>query len=517
MAPDTRRFILWSAFLFLPIIGWAVGAHHLGLFHAPGSLIRNTFALVPSTWSYEPLVYGLVGGFVAAALIFLLMLLPERKTDGFAGAKYRKFVRGTRVATAEKLRSLTQQNTPQIDVAGIPMPTEAETLHLLINGATGSGKSVMLRQLTYTARRRGDRMFVVDPNGDLLSRFARPGDVILNPYDARTQGWSFYNEIRADYDWHRFAFSIVPLGKDANAEEWNTYGRLLLREAAKKLHIMGQPSIHELFRWCTIAPPEELKLFLEGTLAESLFAGSSEASRALSSARFVLSSKLAEHTSMPAGDFSIRDWLEDPNAGSLFVTWREDMAKAMKPLVSAWTDVFCTSILSLPESRSRRWWLNIDELASLEKLASLQDALTKGRKHGLRVCACLQATSQLNDIYGGDQAQTLRASFRSLVVLGGAKTDPQTAEDMSKALGEHEVERIDYSQTRAVRSDSTGERIVRTRERVVMPAEVAALPHLTGYVAFAGELPIARVVLTPTDFRQHTAPFVEPTTFGANP
>ena len=38
------------------------------------------------------------------------------------------------------------------------------------------------------------------------------------------------------------------------------------------------------------------------------------------------------------------------------------------------------------------------------------------------------------------------------------------------------------------------------RERVVMPSEIQALPALTGYLAFAGELPIARVTLTPREY-----------------
>ena len=148
--------------------------------------------------------------------------------------------------------------------------------------------------------------------------------------------------------------------------------------------------------------------------------------------------------SMPDGKFSIRDWMEN-GSGSLFITWREDMKEAMKPLVSAWVDVFGSSALSLPESEAVAWWMALDELASLEKLASLQDVLTKGRKHGVRVIAGLQSVSQLTDIYGKEQATTLRASFRSLVVLGGSKTDSETAEAMSLALGEHEVARPEYT------------------------------------------------------------------------
>lgn len=93
--------------------------------------------------------------------------------------------------------------------------------------------------------------------------------------------------------------------------------------------------MQDLFKYTSIVPAEELKKFLSGTLAESLFAGSSEASKALTSARFILADKLTEHVAMPTGDFSIRTWLEREDKSNLFMTWREDMSEAMKPLISA--------------------------------------------------------------------------------------------------------------------------------------------------------------------------------------
>src|SRR3546814_11769489 len=61
---------------------------------------------------------------------------------------------------------------------------------------------------------RNDRMIVIDPNGDLLSKFWPPGNVILNPYDARSQGWAFFNEVRADYDWKRLRSEERRVGKE---------------------------------------------------------------------------------------------------------------------------------------------------------------------------------------------------------------------------------------------------------------------------------------------------------------
>ena len=380
------------------------------------------------------------------------------------------------------------------------------TLHLLVGGSTGSGKSVLIREMAYSALLRGDRIVVADPNGDMVAKFHRPGDVILNPYDSRGLGWTFFNEIRKEYDWKRFALSLVPRGQTKEEEEWCAYARLLLGETARKLALVGRPSITDLFHWTTIEKPDELKAFLAATAAESLFVG---ADKALASARFVLSAKLPEHLSMPAGDFSLRSWLADPKGGNLFITWREDMAEALKPLISAWVDVLCTSILSLGEDRNRRIWMFLDELASLEKLPSLEDAATKGRKAGLRIVAGLQSTAQLERIYGREEAQTLRSCFRSLVVLGGAKTDPKTCDDMSQSLGEHEVEREVFSRTRSVKGDSTSSQLQRARERVVLPSEIASLPDLTGYLAFAGNYPIAKVKLDIVRLRNRVPAFEE--------
>ena len=150
-----------------------------------------------------------------------------------------------------------------------------------------------------------------------------------------------------------------------------------MSETAQKLFSIGKGSLQDLFHWTTLTPAEDLKNLLKDTAAESLFVGPP---RALASARFVLSSKLSAHLPMTAGDFSLRDWLEDPNGGNLFITWREDMAVALRPLISSWIDVLCTSILSLPEDENRRLWMIIDELASLENLASLRMPRPKAAK-----------------------------------------------------------------------------------------------------------------------------------------
>ncbi len=505
---DIERRQLSAGVLFLPpALAWLAVVRHTEIL-PPGHRLHALYQLVLATPHKPWLMLALAGGLAVGGLGVWLLAVVGRSE--FGGAPFQKFLRGTRIVSAERLRrQMSERGRKQVTVAGIPLPLGAENLHLLIGGGTGAGKSTLFREIALGAAKRGDRMFCLDPNGDMLSKFWKDGDVLLNPYDARTEGWSFFNEIRADFDFHRYALSIVPRGQTAEAEEWASYGRLLLRETARKLVSQGQPSVRELFRWTTIASPTDLQTFLAGTLAESLFAGSVEATKALASARFVLSDKLPEHVTMPPGSFSLRRWLEDPEAGTLWITWREDMAAALKPLVSAWIDALFVSILSMPEDSRRRLWAFIDELASLERLATLEAALTKGRKHGLRVVAGLQSTAQLDGIYGREAAQTLRSCFSSLAVLRISKSDPATAEDFSRSLGEHEVERERESRSVGTRYASSGRQLVHERERVVAASELTALPDLTGYLAIVGDRPIARFATDYRPYRNRVPGFIE--------
>lgn len=505
MTRDDRSVVFVGAILGLAFVTWlGAAAWRYGVERPVARGLMRIAELTPRDGL-------LIGALALGALVgFLLADWAFRHYDTeFGGAAFKRFLRGTRMISHRGLQRQTREpGRAQVMVADTPMPTWLETLHLLVAGATGTGKTVALGQVIETVLRRSDRLIIVDPNGTFLSRFYFPGDVILNPFDRRSQGWSIFNELRDAYDFKRYALSVVPKGLTDEAEEWNGYARLLFQAATRKMASVGNTDIYSLIKLLSAESDESLKEFLADTEAEGLFVGAREA---LSSARFILAKYLDPHQYLKkdCGAFSIRRWLEDEGGGNLYITWREDMLEALKPLVSTWVDILCTSILSLPESPRRRTWMVIDELDSLQKLPSLEAALTKGRKHGLRVVAGIQSTAQLERTNGEKDATVLRSCFRNVLVLGGGRADSKTAEDLSRSLGEHEVERETVGETTSQRSGSRNRTARIERERVVMASEIQSLPELTGYVAFAEDVPIARVRLAPRRYGERHPAILE--------
>lgn len=496
-------YVLASTVISLAVWCFIVTSH----FQIHQSYYKGLFQAVALIPQNSTLLWFAVGSVVLGISISaFLWWLHANYSEGTLDSRHH--IRGSQIVNARRLKWKTSnKKEKQITIAQVPIPERIETLHFLIGGRTGTGKTVAIKEMLQGILARGDRVIITDPNGDFLSHFFKKGDVILNPFDRRGQGWSIFNEINGTYDHERFAKSVIPLSGSATDKEWREYAQLLFSETTRKLFEEHRFSTKELMEWLTLKPAEELGAFLSGTAAQGQF--DPGASKALASTRFIIARYIAPHQYLRPGNFSLKAWLKDEKAGNLYITWREDMADALRPLISTWLDILCTSILSYSPRETRRIWIIIDELASLEQLNSLEAALTKGRKHGLRIITGLQSTAQLDHLYGNKKAVVLRSCFSNLLILGGTSSDAQTAEDFSKGLGEQDLERIQVSTTSTRQGRQRTEVKQRVKERVVLPSEITNLPTLSGYLSLAGEYPIAHVKLKPLTLPEKTTRFDE--------
>lgn len=447
---------------------------------------------------------------IAFIVFFWLWGLRSKSDDS-------SHLRGTRLVTGQQLQQILKSEEADITIGLQKYPRRIENLHLLITGATGTGKSVAISEMLDGIEKRGDRVFLADAGGNFLkNRYnAKRGDIVLNPFDARCPSWSPLAEMQGDWDADRIAKSIVPEG-DGASREWNEYARTFV-SAVLRYTWRANGTNAEISRLGLVSGTEELRAIFAGTPAAALVAEGND--KMLASVRAIAGTYLSpfQYLDPNAGrnGFSLQKFASDDGGrGWVFCTFRDDQLATLRPLIACFTDIVSTAILSLDADPNRKFWLILDEFASLGKVSSIYDFLTKARKAGGRAVIGLQSVAQLRDAYGRDGAQTLLSCLSSKLVL--RCPDPETAEIMSKALGEQQFVRVVQSGGWSASSgvnDSSGhhenwQQQVAT-ERVVLPSDLQKLPDLTGYLDLAGDIPPAPVKLFPRQ-RETVAKTFEP-------
>ena len=82
----------------------------------------------------------------------------------------------------------------------------SETMHFLVSGATGSGKTNLIHNLLPQARIYDQAAVVVDQTGEMIAKYYDPsrGDIIFNPFDARSKAWDFWQDCHDELTLERF-------------------------------------------------------------------------------------------------------------------------------------------------------------------------------------------------------------------------------------------------------------------------------------------------------------------------
>lgn len=411
-----------------------------------------------------------------------------------------QFNRGTRIASAEEVKKLVFQKLPKksqpprLDVGMVPIPRVAEPYHFGIMGSTGTGKSVQLNQFLQEVRKENDTVIVVDSGGAFIEKHYDPEcDFIFNPFDNRCINWSPLFEMKGPWDASALAKSIVPDGVGDN-KDWNGYAQTFLTSLMTKLNEEGRLDLKDLLYYALAASYEELLEYLKGTAA----VGQMGSDRTFGSIRNILTSHLSVYANLPGGSdyqFSVRDMVDQEHSGFLFMSYRDDQLDSVKELFACMLDVIARAILSQNEdpTKQRRIWLVIDEFASLGRVQSIESVATKARKMGGCLVLGIQTISQLKGRYGEHGAQTILSCLSTWLVL--RTEDADTAEYLSRYIGEVEVTRVANSVNQADSGNTQGQNEQQTTVKAVLPSEIQSLPSLEGFLRLSGGYPICKVQL----------------------
>ena len=137
MDQTVKAQMSFGAILFCPLVAWIAVAK--GVFGFTPENVRERFVyFITNTFTLWPLWAALLGGVFVGILIAIAIHIYGKQT--FAGAHFSKFYRGTQLVTSAALARLTRESIEQITIAGVPIPTKAESTHISVGGATGTGK-----------------------------------------------------------------------------------------------------------------------------------------------------------------------------------------------------------------------------------------------------------------------------------------------------------------------------------------------------------------------------------------
>ena len=421
-----------------------------------------------------------------------------------------QIISGTLLARDMKdtIKSVTRSPKGSSDIriaSVIPLPKFSEFQGIKFHGSIGSGKSEGIKRLLDDIRASGDPAIIYDKECVLKPYyFDSVIDSELNPMSTLCENWDIWAECQTPIEIAALAMYMMPKAVQGSDPFWVDAARTIFSTVAWEMREQEDRTIIKLLQVILTTSLEELRGILNKTEAENLV--SKDIEKTAISIRAVMATYTKalrfleglekDKTKKP---FSIRQWVKAQSEstahkkGWLFITSRANVHAEIKPLISAWIGMAMKGIQDLPANSGRRFWIVIDEMASLNRLENFSDIAADIRKFGGCIAIGVQSISQLEFIYGRDEATAISDLFNTSIY--SRSPTQRVAEWVSKDLGEQVVEEVRESQSygpNAIRDGNTISR-QRTTRRTIDAGTIMTLPDLTYFVRLVGDHPITRL------------------------
>jgi hypothetical protein len=489
--------------------GHQIAAAHLSIFaglvaalepyHMPGSELRLTL-----------LDIARAGGVAALISAALTALLAWGIGDTIRKKYQRKHIlRGAEEVplsvVARQARKAGSRIAWRLDPKGsagcnlLPFPQQNEPTHVMLVGASGSGKTQLLYPAIEAAIEATNdpsvRVVVFDPKPNYLQAlFDEQKDLLFNPFDGRSIQVTITNQINDLADLDLFVRSTIPdaPGIGGNESFFRDSARTLLEEITKKAVRAGASNTR--FFLMLSQPIEGLKKLLKGTKAASLLEGSGNSAADIIK---TMSTHIKWIEHLPDGDFIVDDWVQqkmDPDPGVLFLPAPEHLRGMLAAPHAFVLQLIARSLMSLPDDPNRRMFFFLDEFTSLTRIDKVIDLVKFARSKGASCWFGCQDFAQVRKLYGAEHTITLLNSCSSQFIL--RQNGEESAEALSKRIGERETREfrrnVSFGEegqeeqngnrkrnSRERENESISEFV--TRERAVLPAELLHLEQLRFY------------------------------------
>lgn len=412
---------------------------------------------------------------------------------------------------SQKQISLYTKNKPHIlSIGNINIPTDTECKHILVFGASGSGKSVLLSQFlnqinTYSQKYNDKRHYIItDVKPEFVGKFAKPDDYIFCPFDKRSISWSIFNDIDDISDYDTFA-SILFEQEGAKDPFWGLAAGAIFADGLKYLDLQGRKTNQDILEFFK-QPAEDLTEAINSLpptlITSKQYLNAPENTFASILATLASGLKpfmhLKDSTDNNAA-FSFKQYIREEyqrtngTIPNLYLLVPANRQRIMAPLLSLVMDIMINEALSLPESQNCRLYFIIDEIGSINKIQLLPDLITKGRSYGISILALTQDPGLLREKYGPQVMQSFLNNFGTQIVL--RINDAATAKELADNFGVEEI--IEYKES--IQLPQNGSPIPSisqdtTTKSLILPSQLQALPPFKGYGKILGFNPFNLII-----------------------
>lgn len=235
-----------------------------------------------------------------------------------------------------------------IRITGVPLPAGLHREpHILIAGRTGQGKSTALADFVCQWRAQGKSAVIVDYKSELIRKFWKRGDKILNPFLRYSRPYSLLADAQDDLQLTAVAEALAPTKGHPVSDHFQVGARTIISEALREAR-------SNLELWEMLHSREVIAEKLWNTPARTfLESGGKEAASFMSTLMNSLS--MIQHFPAVAGReaFSIRRFVRtslDRPGPFLWIPISERQRSALSPFVTVVGGIVIDEKLDMPDA-----------------------------------------------------------------------------------------------------------------------------------------------------------------------
>lgn len=398
------------------------------------------------------------------------------------GGRYFSGAAGTRAFAKASAKECKTQGQGIEILQPHPISRERETRHFLILGSVGGGKTQTMLHMILEAIARDDAVLVLDTKGDMMAGLpGQPSPLLVAPHDSRSLVWDIASDCRVKQDARELAARFIPEGPSdpmwSQAAQEIFVACVVYLQVTKSttwnwadLEAVVTSDLETLKEYARLYNPNALRLLDQPESRTTL----SILTTFQTHMRIV--SILAEAWPDNFRDrFSIREWLLRPQPRRPLILQHDPGYPELSRIwIGSMLGLLASSVgsPSFTESKDRRLWLFLDEFPQLPRIRQFPTFLELGRSKGVSVVIGAQDAAQIRSTYGADQERSWFGMIGTKIIT--RINTSIAAEDISRLIGDHDIERTVKSTTYGMGQRSVTESLHRESRRIIAASEIAS-------------------------------------------